>query len=493
METNDILFTFPVTSRSANRYSYGVLSISAYLRAKGYDNNIFDYPRALEFKDYRDYTEEIALSDCIEAVKRLRPKIIFISATSPEALHALQLLRELKKVHDFVSVIGGYHATFKPRDFIENGFDYVLRGEGEISCVALVKAIEQKADVSHIPGLLWKKNGMTMDNGPAEVVKDLDELPIPAYDKITMEKYVQMRDGIVRGVPFRGATVAGNRGCPYTCTFCASPVLSSRWVRYRSEEHMEEEIRYLRDTYNVEAIWFTDDILTVNPAHVRKVCAVMRKLGMYWACQARVDLINEKMIRLMKESGCLQIEFGIESGSERILELVVDKGFAPDKVEGAIRLCNRYGIRTLSNFIMGYPTETMEDLQKTIDLAKRIRSSYYAFTVVLPLPGTKLYEMVGEDISMEEYAALNYYGGTNTDKFNKSEIPNLYEMHDRIHRMLLLRSLTNSLKDIPLYLRVLAHLPRKRERLGQAIDHVSSFLAQNIPVMVRQSLKGAPA
>lgn len=477
MERSDILFVQPPTSRNNNRYSLGILYISAYLRAKGYDNNIFDYPDSLR---HADYTEEMAIADCITTVKRLKPRIIFFSAATTEAYSAVQLLRTLRKVARFTAVIGGYHASCRPRDFIENGFDFVLMGEAEMSSCELVRALDARKPVSGIAGLVWKRKGKIVTNKPFKVVKELDALPLPAYDKIAMEKYVRMQDGIIRGIPLRAANVAASRGCPYNCSFCASSLISGRSIRYRSAESIEHEVRFLRDIYGIEAIWFTDDTLTVSKEHVKKVCAVMKREGMFWGCQARIDCIDEELIRLLKESGCLQIDFGIESGSKRILNQVMGKGFRLERAEEVLKLCNSYRIRTLSNFIIGLPTETWEDLEKTIALAKRIKSSFYRLNLAVPLPGTRLYQHVGEEITIEDYAQLNFSGDANSDRFNKSEIPDLKEVYDRLNRWMLMMSLRNSFGDLLVYLKVTASLPRKRQRVMHVARHVGSFLARNL-------------
>lgn len=162
-------------------------------------------------------------------------------------------------------------------------------------------------------------------------------------------------------------------------------------------------------------------------------------------CQARIDCLDEEVIRLLKESGCLQIDFGIESSSKRILNQVMGKGFRLERAGEVLKLCNKYCIRTLSNFIISLPTGTEEDLEKIITLAKHINSSFYRLNLAVPLPGTRLYDLVGEDTTIEDYARLNFSGHANPDRFNKSEILHIKEVYGRLNRWMLMMSLRNRL------------------------------------------------
>src|SRR3989338_6449286 len=472
----DVLFCLPPTARNNLRYPLGVLYIAAYMRSKGYDCQVFDYPESIKHKNY---TETMAISDCIEFDRICQPKVIFFSAHTTEALETIHLMQKLKEICNFVSVAGGYHASSRPQDFFENGFDFVLEGEGEYSAYQLIHSLATGEALRSVSGLAWKDGATINTNSPADFIENLDDLPFPAYDKVNMEKYVRMSDGIIRGLPLRAVNVTASRGCNFKCSFCASPDLSGRKLRFRSPENIEREIRFLRDSYDVEAIWFTDDTLTASRVHVRKVCQVMKELGMYWGCQARVDCLNEETLKLLKNSNCLQLDFGIESGSRRVLEKIIFKGFYPEKVIEVFDLCHKYRIRTLANFIIGLPTETLEELNETIALAKRIRCSFYRLNLAVPLPGTKLDKMIGEELSIEEYAALDFSGSTS--RYNKSLIPNVCERYHALNRRMLLWTLKYSLlRDLPIYLKVMWTLPRKRERLTHVLRHVTTFLARSL-------------
>jgi len=473
---SDVLFLLPIESRNNNRYSQGLLYVSAYLREKGYDNTVFDYPESIY---HEDYTEEMALEACKAIVTKLKPKIIFFTAHTTEAYGSVRLLKDLRSICDFKALIGGYHASSRPEDFVDNGFDYILIGEAERTSHWLVDAIAKGHSVSEIPGLMWKEGGEIRHNTEKDRIKDLNTLPFPAYDKVNMEKYIRMDDGIIRGIPLRAANVTASRGCGFRCSFCASPELNGRTVRWRSPDNVEEEIRMMHKKYGVEAIWFTDDTLTSSRIHVKRICKVMKELGMFWGAQARVDCLNEEMILMMKDAGCLQLDFGIESGSKRVLEEIMLKGFYPDQIRKSIALCNKHGMRTLANFIIGLPTETEEELQETIDLAKEIQSSFYRLNLAIPLPGTALYDIVGEDVTIEEYGTLNFSADSGSNRLNKSFIPDIHKKYQELNRKMLIWTLKNSFKSLDIYFKVWWTLGRKKERAAHVMRHIMVFLIRN--------------
>ena len=275
-----------------------------------------------------------------------------------------------------------------------------------------------------------------------------------------------MSDDVIRGFHLRGATVLASRGCPYNCSFCACSYVFGRTLRFRSPESIEKEILLLKNKYNVEGIWFLDDTLTISKKHVEHICNVMKKKKMLWGCQARVDSLNEKMIKMMKDSGCIQLDFGIESGSQRVLDDIIEKKTNLKQVEEVFRLCRKYKIRTLVSLIIGFPTETKEEMYKTFNLAKKIKADFFILSIATPLPGTRLYDLIGVDLNVDSYHLINFPGNTHPEIFNKSKVKNVKKLRDKFLKEFIkiatIRFLSKSFFIFKLWLK----LPNKIQRIN---------------------------
>jgi radical SAM superfamily enzyme YgiQ (UPF0313 family) len=217
------------------------------------------------------------------------------------------------------------------------------------------------------------------------LVKSLDELPIPKQHLLPLDKYK---------MPFLGRRyvwVLTNRGCPYSCTYCFEGVVWGKSVRYRSAESIYKELAYLND-HDVHNVLFLADLFTYNRKGVLELCdlIVQRGLKVRWTCNSRVDTIDEEMIVRMKQAGCWLIAFGIESGSQKVLDNVKKDAQVEDAVR-TINLCHKHGIKTWGYFIMGLPGETRQTVRETIDLAKRIPLDIALFHVAMPYAGTEFY------------------------------------------------------------------------------------------------------
>ncbi|MFA5029363.1 MAG: radical SAM protein [Patescibacteria group bacterium] len=461
---HDILLILPPKRFKEHRYSLGLMYISGYLRDHGYDNTIIE-SKIFGGKDYQ-YDREKAREEIIEIVVRLKPKIIGFTSTTIEINEVIWLNREIRSKIDSHSIIGGSHATAMPEQTLLSGFEAVVLGEGEETTLELVRELEKdKPNLSSVGGIAWLDRGSNrvVINKSREQI-DISQLSLPAYDKINMDYHTRLGDDIIRGFPIRAAMVMASRGCPYSCTFCGCNRIFGHQIRYRSLDNIKEEIKLLRDKYGVEGIWFADDTLTVSYDHVQKVCDIMKELGMYWGAQSRVDLTNEKMVKLMSSSGCLQLDFGVESGNQRVLDKIINKRIKLAEVEKAFILCRKYHLRTQASFMIGFPTETKEEMEDTFRFAQKIKPDYYSFNILMPLPGTEIYEKYFKgEITLADYEDVNFH--KTKDKFNKSQVKDLNRLHaqwrSKLFEGVKIRSLIHPLKVLVLFLR----LGHKRERV----------------------------
>jgi len=188
-----------------------------------------------------------------------------------------------------------------------------------------------------------------------------------------------------------------SRGCPFNCTFCASSLLFGKRFRGRSPKNVVDEIEQVVSEYNPESIEFSDDEFTLDRKRVAGICDEIRRRGLsvIWACSSRVDVISRELLRKMRAAGCFFIYYGVESGSQRILNLM-RKGITMEQVIDAIRWTKEVGIETLASYIIGFPGETEEDIEETIALAKKLNTDYAQFSLATPYPGTELYSSAKE-------------------------------------------------------------------------------------------------
>ena len=460
----DIVLVFPPHRLKEHRYSLGLLYVSGFLRDHGFDNLVIEN-KLLGGENYQYQGKEQAKIDIVNKVIELAPKILGFTSSTIEIHDVIEMNQLIKaKISNF-SIIGGPHVTAAPADVLKRGFDVVIIGEGEQTALELVQELQKnKPDLSKINGIAYKDdNGQVIINPPRALL-DIKDLSLPAYDKIYMEKYLRVSDEVLRGVPVRAAIVMASRGCPYVCTFCACNRVFGHRVRYRDLENIRQEVKLLKDQYNAEAIWFADDTMTVSLDHVKKVCQLMKEEKMFWGAQSRVDLTDEATVKLMKESGCLQLDFGVESGSQRVLDEIINKKIKLDQVEKAFSLCRKYCIRTHASFMLGLPTEQKEEMIQTFEFAQKIQPNWYAFGIFTPLPGTYLYDHYYQpgEITLDDYKNVTFHKPS--DKFNKSEVKDLDQLFSVWRKKLFEGIKWRNLSHPLFFFKLLLVLPNKLER-----------------------------
>ena len=274
------------------------------------------------------------------------------------------------------------------------------------------------------------------------------------------------------------------RGCPYVCSYCGCNLIFGHKLRLKSLENIEKEIKYLKQEFNIEGVWIVDDTFTINYDHVVGVSRILKKYGLVWGCHSRVNTINEKMITIMKDCGCVQLDFGIESGSQRILDDIIDKRIKIKQVIDAFNLTRKYHVRTLASFIIGLPSETYGDLNKTIKLADTIKADVYVFNIATPLPGTRLYDMVGEEITPQEYSFLDFAGSSITEKLNKSKLSNLIKIKTNLQFKYDLKCLLKGVFSVD-NLKFFLSRGNKYQRIKFTLNHSARFLLQSLRIPVK--------
>jgi radical SAM superfamily enzyme YgiQ (UPF0313 family) len=322
-------------------------------------------------------------------IKRFDPDVVGVTATTPSIYEAYGVARIAKEINsDVKTIIGGPHATFTAKETLKEckHLDVVVRGEGEETMRELSNAIEREEDLKDVLGITFREDDKIVETGDRPLIKNLDEIPFPAYDLLPQSKF----DGR------RYAVMMTSRGCPFKCIFCSSSLLCGKVWRGRSPENVVEELRILKSR-GIDEIEFLDDTFTLNGKRVEKICDLIEKekLDVSWSCSSRVNTINKGMAEKMKEVGCHTVYMGVESGTEKILK-IISKGITLKEAEKAVKLVKEVGLNSVCSFVLGVPGETAETMKKTITFAKKLNPTFAQFTLATPYPGTRLFEIAKE-------------------------------------------------------------------------------------------------
>lgn len=363
----------------------GLAYLAAILEEDGVDVRVTDGSRGL------------SLAEVMSELKAYQPDIVGISCTTPTFLDAIGLAEAVRQAFPkAVIMLGGAHVTAIPREaLLEEVFDVGVVGEGEATILELVGEIEdkgclEKAHLEKINGLVFRRNGAVFLTPPRERVRDLDSLPHPARHLLPPLSAYRPTPASYRKLPL--AVLMTSRGCPYGCTFCDRGVFGN-YVRAHSPERVLDEIEEALFRYGARELRFFDDTFTLNRKRVVKICELILERGLRfpWTCLTRVNTVDKDLLRLMKEAGCWQVLFGLESGDSRMLK-ILNKGSSVEQNAQAVRWALEVGLGVRGDFIIGTPGETMESLENTLAFTKRTKLDYAHFNKFVPYPGTELYE-----------------------------------------------------------------------------------------------------
>lgn len=333
--------------------------------------------------------------DFIGKIKDFGPDLIGVSIITTEYPKASQIFNRLKKeVHKAIYCAGGVHTTALPQETLNDfGLDFVVVGEGEYTMREVCERLEKGQGIKDVRGIGFKYNGNFILNERRELIEDLDALPLPARYLLNIEWYLTP-PGLIRGAFLRRTIgILASRGCPYKCIFCASNNIFGRTVRRRSVNNVVDEIESLIKTYGIDGYYFYDDTFTIDKKYTLRFCEELKKRNIYlkWGCQVRVDTISEDILETMEETGCSQVDIGVESGSDKILRNL-KKGTDVETIRKAFNMIHKSKIRALATFTVGNPGETVEDIKMTKRLAKEISPDHVKFFYLTPFPGSELYQ-----------------------------------------------------------------------------------------------------
>ncbi|HTB53561.1 MAG TPA: radical SAM protein [Ferruginibacter sp.] len=294
-------------------------------------------------------------------------------------------------------IVSSSDSTDRFEMYLNEGADFILLGEAEMTLLELIKNIEQgQQDLFSIQGIAFQHNGSIVKTTRRSVLKELDELPLPAWDLIDIEPY---RKSWLKSKGYFSMNMGTTRGCPFKCNWCAKPIYGNRY-NSRSPQHVVNELMLLKEKYKFDHIWFCDDIFGLKPGWVKEFADLIEKenLRFKFKIQARADLLlQENNIIDLARAGCDNIWMGAESGSQKILD-AMDKGTLVTQIYEATRLLKKHHIHPSFFIQFGYLGETKEDIEKTIAMINELLPYEIGISVSYPLPGTGFYEKVKNEL-----------------------------------------------------------------------------------------------
>jgi len=415
----DVCLVSPASRAGSGNVPFGLLYVASYLQKYGgikpkvidLKINFYD-PFGPMSDNSRRELEKVML----ERISRAKPAVIGITCLVIEVKEVLNLSAAIKKnLPDTVIVAGGIHPTMYPEDLLFAGspVDYVVIGEGEITFTELVRAVGSQTNVKEACGLAWFEGEGVFKSPTRPSIEDLDTIPLPLYDQIDSGYYFRPKINFIRNMLLSTAQIFTSRGCPSQCTFCVNKNLykimgSRRAFRQRSIKNVVDEIEYLVDKYTIDGFYLCDDAFCVRKEFTFGFCEELMKrdLRLIWATETKVNFVSPQILKAMKKARCVQIDFGVESGSPDILSKM-KKGITVEQIRNAFRWCHQAGIRPMANFMFNTPGETEEDVSKTLALAKEINACYYGFNLMVPFPGTDIYEKVKPKLTVAEYGLFS--------------------------------------------------------------------------------------
>ncbi|MDD5449062.1 MAG: radical SAM protein [Candidatus Omnitrophica bacterium] len=388
--------------------SYGLASIAGVLRKGGHNcliyNGEFGMPTVSSYDEkiiidadlYRSNLKDDSLiwkktwKNISQIINNFAPAIIGITIPTAKYSIAIKIANQIKKEFSNMTIVaGGPHPTIESAGIIEEAsIDAAVRGEGELAFLELAEAIENGASIDNVKGIVTKSNSGTSCGPDRPHITDIDNIPFPAWDLVyNFDKHP----------PDSFGAVFSSRGCPYKCIFCASFKLWTRKVRYMSPERVVAELQYTSQRYKTKYFRFNDDTFILDEHRVIEICEGIKKanLKIKWECDIRADTCSYEILKIIKSAGCVKVNIGIESGSADILKRI-KKNITLEDIDRAFIAIRKAGLIALAYFMVGFPFETIEQVNDTIKLMWKLRPDYSCWSIATPYPGTELYEMASQ-------------------------------------------------------------------------------------------------
>lgn len=376
--------------KSGNYCSFplGLGYIASYVRQAGHEVRLFD-----------PEPSQTPLETMFKQLEEFHPDVVGITSVTSNFMLARQIAIDTRQLLKCMVIMGGPHVNALPRSTLQStpDLDAVIMGEGEIPMLALADYFDAhgSVDFSKIPGAAFIASGQYRENPRPELIADLDALPYPARDLVDINLY-QLHPHFQRGR--KSATILSSRGCPSQCTFCANLCLGRKF-RAHSPERFVNEMKYMAGHYGIRHFHIVDDCFTANPRRVANICDLLlaERRDITWFAFGRVNTLrDESLLAKMKKSGCECVILGIETGDQWISDLM-KKGTTLEMAEECCRLLRKKRITYINSFIIGNEGDTEETVKATIAFAMKLKSAIAGFNMMIPFPGTAIFQKYFKD------------------------------------------------------------------------------------------------
>lgn len=354
------------------------------------------------------------LREVISEVVKENPQLVGITAPTPAINKVAILIKEIKNhLPQGVTLLGGPHISALPEETMRDvsSLDIGVIGEGEATFKEILEFMEGKKSLNEINGIIYKRNGEIFKNIPREPIRDLDSLPFPAWELLpSLSKYYRPSLHCIRKLP--ATILVTSRGCPYRCAFCDHSVFGYK-IRYHSPSYVVDMMNHLYLKYGIKEFALHDECLLVDKSRAVEMCEKISKKGKVkfsWTIQVRGDQIELNLLKLFKKSGCWQIQLGIESGSEKILQNL-KKGVSKEQIKKACQLVKKAGLQLKGFFMLANPGETLESIAETVQFIHDLPLDDFQLTFFTPYPGSPIFgeiEKWGMWVS-KNYSRMNEY------------------------------------------------------------------------------------
>lgn len=449
---------YPGSDPPAGNLPLGLMYIAAVLDEAAYKVEILDaFMKGSTFKKSGDTTKVgMSYEEIKEEIRRRKPDIVGIANPfTCQVEHTIKVSDITKEVDpDILTVAGGPHVPAVPVQFMEEAenIDIAVVGEGEYAMLDSVKVAEGIKKISNVKGIVYRENGEIKQNAPRPFIKNLDELPFPAYHLVDMEQYLSGNKIEYRSFKDRSISMITSRGCPFNCCFCSVHLHMGKKFRAHSVDYVIRHIEHVVNKYKVKTIFFEDDNLTFDVKRFEAICdqIIEKHIKFNWETPngIRADYLTRELLEKMKKSGCQSVFFGIESGDQYILDNIIDKSLNLKTVEEVAKMCKEIGISTAAFYIIGFPGEKKEHMLRTVELALRLKREYdvgMLLHVATPSLGTRLYKECLEkgyiqgDLTSRAFAEVRQTRGMpliSTEDFTASEVKEIAAMAVQRYRKL---------------------------------------------------------
>jgi len=457
---------YPGSEPPAGNLPLGLLYIAAVLDKAGCEAEILDaFITDFSFRKIGDVIEVgMPYGRIIEEIRRRKPDIVGVANPFTSQVENANNVANIVKEIDpsILTVVGGPHVTAVPVEFLKEAknVDIAVIGEGEYTMLDIVKFFEGYKKIGEVQGIAYRKDKTVVLNSPRPFIKNLDELPYPAYHLVEMEQYLEPKKIEYRSFKDRAISMITSRGCPFNCSFCSVHLHMGKLFRAHSVNYVVNHIEHVVNEYQVKNIFFEDDNLTLDLKRFEAICdkIIEKDIIFNWETPngVRPDHLTLSLLKKMKKAGCQSVFFGIESGDQFVLDNIIDKSLKLEDVMKVAKMCKKIGLKTGAFYIIGFPGEKKKNMLKTTELALRLKREFDVgmhLFIATPSYGTRLYEeckkkgYIPENLTPRDFAEVRQPRGMpliKTEDFTPIELKEIASRTVKTYKRL---SLINYIKS----------------------------------------------